>query len=201
MLCGPPERVAVLKTATPPLRLRLPIVIPSDMNVTVPPGVPAPEVTVAVNVTDCPTPEGFSELARVVVVPALVTVSGSSADVLLAKVASPGYVALIGSVPALSDEVVKLAAPLASVPVPSTVAPCVNVMFSPSGGKTAVELRATLKVTGCPNVDGLLEDVRFIVTAALTTSTTVFDVLPVNVMSPEYTAEIFELPTGSAVVE
>jgi hypothetical protein len=84
----------------------------------------------------------------VVVVLALVTVWVSAVDTLLAKVASPAYAALIESVPAFNDDVVKLATPLASVPVPSTVVPCKNVTVSPSAGRPLVELSVAVKVTG-----------------------------------------------------
>ena len=41
------------------------------MNVTAPAGTPAPELTVAVKVTDCPSVDGFGEELSVVVVGAL----------------------------------------------------------------------------------------------------------------------------------
>jgi hypothetical protein len=55
----------------------VPIVIVPLRKVTVPVGVPAPgavTVTVAVNVTACPTADGFCDEANVVVVLALLTV-------------------------------------------------------------------------------------------------------------------------------
>ena len=62
------------------------------MNVTVPDGAPPPGAvmaTVAVSVTDWPKTLGLAELATAVVVEALLTVSNSAADVLVAKLPSP----------------------------------------------------------------------------------------------------------------
>ena len=74
MLCEPAARVVVFKVAIPPLKAWLPIVTPSDINVTVPVGVPAPELTVTVSVTDWRTADGFAELVSAVVVLAFPTV-------------------------------------------------------------------------------------------------------------------------------
>ena len=72
--------------------------VPSEivpfLNVTVPLAVPAVAgLTVAVNVTDCPETEGFSDDTRLVdvaaSVPPLVIVSVSTGDVLPLKFASP----------------------------------------------------------------------------------------------------------------
>ena len=62
----------VLRVALPAeFRLLEPrIFVPSE-NVTVPVGVPATAVTVAVNVTDCPRVEGLREDVRLVLVVAL----------------------------------------------------------------------------------------------------------------------------------
>jgi hypothetical protein len=57
------------------------VVLPS-LNVTVPVGVPLPDVTVAVKVTDCPAFEGFSEDASDVEVLAPFTVCVNIAEVL-----------------------------------------------------------------------------------------------------------------------
>jgi hypothetical protein len=49
----------VLKEAVPPDKVFVPIGTPPSLNVTVPVGVPAVLVTVAVNVTKSPTVEGL----------------------------------------------------------------------------------------------------------------------------------------------
>jgi len=55
MGCVPAERVEVVSVAFPLLRLPVPILEPLSRNVTLPVGVPVVlELTVAVNVTDCP---------------------------------------------------------------------------------------------------------------------------------------------------
>jgi hypothetical protein len=104
-------------------------------------------VTLAVNVTDCPKVEGFSEEVKVVVVVALLTTCFNAFDVLLAKFESPPYTAVIELVPTLRVEVVKLAEPLLSVPVPNTVVPFLNVTVSPSGGAGAT---TAMRTTACP---------------------------------------------------
>ena len=61
----------VLYVACPePFRVPVPSVVAPSLNVTVPVGVPVPELgaTVAVNITDCPTVDGFAEEIRVVMV-------------------------------------------------------------------------------------------------------------------------------------
>jgi hypothetical protein len=57
---------------------------PSTVNCTVPVGVPALLVTVAVNVTDCPTVEGFTDDVTAVVVVTGFTVCVSTGEVLVA---------------------------------------------------------------------------------------------------------------------
>jgi hypothetical protein len=52
----------------PALKVPLPIVAAPSLSVTVPVGVPEVAVTVAVNVTDCPVAEGFTDEITVVVV-------------------------------------------------------------------------------------------------------------------------------------
>src|ERR1700722_9958191 len=60
-LCLPLLSVDMLKVALPlPSRVPVPRVVPSSLKLTVPVGVtPVDEVTLAVNVTNCPTPDGF----------------------------------------------------------------------------------------------------------------------------------------------
>jgi hypothetical protein len=68
------------KVATPlPLSAELPIVVAPSRNVTVPVGVPVVvELTVAVRVTDCPSPDGLAEEISKVVLPAICTVCVST---------------------------------------------------------------------------------------------------------------------------
>src|SRR6478672_6922199 len=75
MVWLPTARVVVLKAAWPAPSTVTPearVVAPS-VKVTVPTGTPAPEVTVAVNVTDCPNAEGLGAELSVVVVAAVST--------------------------------------------------------------------------------------------------------------------------------
>jgi hypothetical protein len=63
----------------------VPSVVAPSLNVTVPVGVPAVDVTVAVNVTLLPKCAGFADGVSVVDVVAVLIVSASAADVLAAK--------------------------------------------------------------------------------------------------------------------
>ncbi len=144
--------------------------VPSRLNVTLPVSVPAPGATgatVAVNTTDCPNTDGFAEEARVVVVSALLTVCVKSVEVLPVRLASPLYVAvMLGWLPTDNDAVMKFACPLASVPVPSVVAPSSKVTV-PVGVLTPDTV--AVNVTGSPNTDGLGEDVMSVALLALLT--------------------------------
>ena len=66
MLCEPVVKTAVAKVAVPPLSVPVPKVVAPSLNVTVPVAVDG--VTVAVNVTEAPNVDGFSEDATLVVV-------------------------------------------------------------------------------------------------------------------------------------
>ena len=65
--CVPPPRLVVVRVACPePFRVAVPRVAAPSLKTTVPVGVPAELVTVAVKVTDCPRLEGFREETRAV---------------------------------------------------------------------------------------------------------------------------------------
>jgi hypothetical protein len=90
--CEPTASDARFNVATPPLNVPVPIVAAPSLNVTVPPGVPAPgalALTVAVNVTLWPNTVGLSEVVTPVLVSALFTVCVSVGEVLVLKLASP----------------------------------------------------------------------------------------------------------------
>ena len=62
MECVPVVRVVVVNFATAEVSTTEPSVVAPSLNVAVPVGVPVPEdVTVAVNVTDCPEIDGLSD--------------------------------------------------------------------------------------------------------------------------------------------
>lgn len=73
IVCVPTVSDEVLKVATPlPFKdTAVPRLLPLSLNCTVPDGVPALAVTVAVNVTDCPKSDGFTDELTVVVVAAV----------------------------------------------------------------------------------------------------------------------------------
>ena len=78
-----------MNVALPLLSVPEPNVEDPSLNVTVPVGVPPPDLTVAVNVTALPDFDGFREDATELVVVACFTVCVSTAEVLLAKLPLP----------------------------------------------------------------------------------------------------------------
>ena len=90
----PAASADVVKVATPAASVPVPIEDPPSRKVTDPVAVPAPGATaetVAVNVTDCPNADGFSDEVSAVVEPAWLTTCGLpvSEPVLPLKLVSP----------------------------------------------------------------------------------------------------------------
>src|SRR5258708_5686559 len=137
----------VVAVAIPPVSVDVPNAVLPLVNVTVP---VTPLGSVAVKVTDWPGLEGFAEVVTVMVGVALFTVwvSVPVAELLLP---SPLYVAVMGSLPAGSEDVVAVAAPPVSVDVPNAVLPLENVTVpvTPFGS-------VAVKVTDCPGVEGFV---------------------------------------------
>src|SRR5512135_2594834 len=111
----------------------LPSTVAPSRNCTVPVGPSGPPpVTVAVNVTLCPAVDGFTLDVTAVVVLALPTDCESAVEVDAAKLLSPPSAPVIEWPPASSEFSVSVAvvcpAAVARVPVPSNVAPSVNVI-------------------------------------------------------------------------
>src|ERR1044071_8674180 len=99
----------IAKAATPPLTVAVPSDVAPSRNCTVP--VADVGATVAVNVTDCPTTDGFADEASVTVEAALFTVCGTAAEVLAAVFASPLYTAVMECETTASDEMASTGAP------------------------------------------------------------------------------------------
>src|SRR5437762_2274912 len=187
----------MLSEALPLTSVTVPSVVAPSLNVTVPVGTAAPEVTVELSVTACPTVEGFGVDVRLVDVAAAagaLTTGVTVGEVLAANVALPLYVAVSGWVPTVSVDVTSEALPLTSVTVPSTVAPSLNVTVPV--GTPAADVTVELSVTAWPLVEGLGLEVRLVeVAAGFTIWVTVGDVLAANVALPLYVAESGWLPT------
>lgn len=109
MECDPPVNAEVVKVAIPLARIPLPIDVLPSLNVTLPVGVPAPEATVAVNVTVCPKIDGLGSDVRAVVVLEALTICVSELDTLELKLLLPSYWAVMECVPPASDEIVSVA--------------------------------------------------------------------------------------------
>jgi hypothetical protein len=127
--------------------------------------------TVAVNVTDWPLSEGFSDEVSDVVEVALAaefTTCVSTGEVEPVKFVSPPYDAVIECEPVASADVLSIAWPDAlRVPVPSEFAPSrkvtvpVGTVAFPVGPETVA-----VNITDCPLVDGFSDDVNEVVEAA-----------------------------------
>src|SRR5438552_16998462 len=107
MECDPTLSDDVVQLAWPLLRLRLlqlVMAVSPSLKVTFPDGVPVPglfAVTVAVNFTDCPNTDGFTEELTDVVVPDF-TVGVSLGDELPLQFASPPLDAAVAGEPPAS---------------------------------------------------------------------------------------------------
>jgi len=82
------------------------------------------------------------------------TVWISAAEVLAALLGSPLYCAVSEWLPTASEEIVKLAMPAASVPVPICTPPS-NKLTDPVGESPVT---FTANFTGCPKLDGFCDD-------------------------------------------
>src|SRR5438874_1962083 len=170
MECDPTLSEDVAQLARPLLRVRLlqlVMAVPPSWKVTFPAGVPAPgllAVTVAVKVTDCLNTDGLTEELADVVVPYF-TVCVSLEEVLPLKFASPPYDALIEWEPTASVLVTNVAWPEPfRVPVPRVLEPSLKVTVPvgvPAPGLLAVTV--AVKVTDCPDTDGLAEELTRVV--------------------------------------
>ncbi len=192
MECDPTLSEDVAQLARPWLRLRLlqlVMAVPPSLKVTFPVGVPEPgllAVTVAVKVTDCLNTDGLAEELADVVVPYF-TVCVSLEEVLPLKFASPPYDALIEWEPTASVLVTNVAWPEPfRVPVPRVLEPSLKVTVPvgvPAPGLLAVTV--AVKVTDCPDTDGLAEELTDVaVLAFFTVWVSALEVLPVKVASP-----------------
>src|SRR6266446_5714254 len=84
MECAPTAREAVVSVAMPEeSSVPVPRLVAPSRNVTVPVGMPAGELTVAVKVTGWPKADGFAEDTRAVVVAGLITVNLAALEVAL----------------------------------------------------------------------------------------------------------------------
>src|SRR5262249_9556383 len=160
--------VVVLAVACPDaFSVPEPIWAAPSKNVTVPVGVPVPDVTVAVKVTDWPNVLGVGAPVTVVVVAAVpaVTVCVTGGEVLDANPAAPSYRAVIVCVPAVRADVLNVALPLASsVPVPRVATPSRNV--TDPVGVPDPDVTVAVNVTDWPTELGFGVAARVVVVAA-----------------------------------
>jgi hypothetical protein len=111
--------------------------------------------------------EGFKELARVVVVAAvLITVCVNTEDVLAAKTVSPPYFAVIEWVPSESVESVILALFPLSAALPIALVPS-NHVTMPVGVPGAELVTVAVKVTVWPGAEGFGELISVVVVGGL----------------------------------
>ena len=210
-MCVPAVRELVLNVAV------LPAIVTPDASVafpsvklSVPVGVPAPggaALTVAVKTTAWPCSDGLGDEATATVLEATLTCCGAdeSSPMLVWKLPSPEYEAVIVWLPTASAVVLNVATPPASSTLDtSVVLPSVKLIdpvgMPPAG---AVGLTTAVKVVVCPKNDGPGDDVTaMLVPAGFTTCGTAesSSELGRKLPSPEYEAAIVWLPADSPVV-
>src|SRR2546428_409835 len=117
----------MLSEALPLTSVTVPSTVAPSLNVTVPVGTPAPDVTVTLSVTAWAVLEGLGRVVGVVAAAGGLTVWFTVGEVLAANVALPLYVAESGWLPTMRVDVTSEALPLTSVTVARTVAPSRNV--------------------------------------------------------------------------
>ena len=171
--------------ATPPTKVAAPSARVPDLNVTDPVGTPeVVAVTVALNVTDSPTVDGFSDELSAVLVVVLFTTCDTAAEVLAAWLASPLYATVTLCVPTVSADVASDAAPPAKFCVPNVAVPFLNATV-PVGVPPEIDVTVALNVTLCPKLEGFALDVTVVaVVYLLTVSVKIAEVLAKNVVSP-----------------
>src|SRR2546425_1171232 len=178
----------MVSEALPLTSVTVPSVVAPSLNVTVPVGTPAPDVTVELSVTVWPTVEGLGVEVRLVLEFPAFTVCVRTADVLAANVAFPLNAAVSEWLPTARVVTLSEALPLTSVTVPSVVAPSLNVTVPV--GTPAPEVTVALSVTVWPSEDGLGVLLMVVEVAAaagaLTTWLTVGEVLVAKVALPLY---------------
>jgi hypothetical protein len=176
--CVPPasDEVENVAVVTPAVVESVPVpnVVVLSLKVTVPVGVPDPgevTITVAVNVTDCPKIVGLAEETTLVVVSALLTTWDRDAEVLVLKLVSPPYTAVMECVAIVNEEAAKVAVvtpPVVErVPEPRVFAPSLKVTVPV--GVPAADATVAVSVTDWLNTDGLLEEATVIVGVPLLT--------------------------------
>jgi hypothetical protein len=185
----------MLSVADPPTTTAaVPRVAVPSLKVTVPVAVPAPvgAPSVAVKVTVCPTTEGDGVAFTVVVVAVLLTTCEYAGEVLVAKLASPLYTAVIECVPNASGVVLvafgilRVADPPATtLAVPRVAAPSLNVTVPVAVPAPVAAPRVAVNVTVWPTTEGDgVETTVVVVPVLLTTCEYTGEVLPAKLVSP-----------------
>ena len=129
-VCDPALRALVVIDACPPAsRVSVPSDVTPSKNSTVPVGVPAPEVTVAVIVTDCPKLDGLGEEVTAVVVLAALTVSDALTPLTIRLVTPLRFALVLVNVPVLPGSTVTV---ITQVSGPAPRLPPVRVYALPA---------------------------------------------------------------------
>jgi hypothetical protein len=161
----------VVNVTVPLLNPPLPSVLEPSKKETVPAGVPAEEVTVAVNVIADPRLADAADVEIVVVVAVSVwTTSVTGLDVAPTKFVSPLYRVVMECDPSARATVRVATFPLRVTGAPSAVPPSLNVTV-PVGMDVPLPVTVAVRVMVCPAMAGFGFAVR--VTAEGTAGTTV----------------------------
>src|SRR5258708_19847939 len=140
MVCDPTIKVLVVRVVRPPLKVPVPRTVDPSRNVIVP---VARVGAVAVKVTDWLTIEGLSDDVTTTVGAPLTTVTTTGGETAGLLLASPGVLAVIGSVPS-GKVTVMVATPPMIRAVPICVEPLENVTGPDTPGGTVSVLLTSI---------------------------------------------------------
>jgi hypothetical protein len=160
--CEPFEGADRTRTAAPLLSVPVPTTLLPSLNVTVP--VVAAGVTVAERVMAWPPVEGLGETVSVITAGGVIVVRLTVAEVVESWYLSPPYTAVKACEPFEGADRTRTAAPLLSVPVPTTLLPSLNVTVPVA----AVGVTAAERVIAWPPVEGFGEAVKVIMAGVAT---------------------------------
>jgi hypothetical protein len=171
--------------AVPPVVVPVPSVVAPFLKVTTSPsGIePDAELTVAVNASDWLMFDGFSEEVTTVVVANFESTDWLRAEVLPVLLISPTYCTVMERLPAVANDVVRLAWLLLNVSVPIFVAPDLK-MIEPVTGPPYWPTTVAVNVVDALISAGFRDETTRVVALAFATLCEIPEVLPFTLLSP-----------------
>jgi hypothetical protein len=166
MVLEPAGRDVMASVAFPLVNWTVPSIVLPLKNVTGPVGTTVGDEILAVNVTACPSADGFGDALIVAVLEVASMTWVRTGELLRTLLESPRYVAVTGYDPAFNFAKVRVATPLLSrVAVPRERVPQFEAHVNatvPVGGVGATELTFAVRTIVCPYVDGFRLEARLV---------------------------------------